>query len=50
VANAFFDATFAGLPMAGTCLPGYSTVSSAPSRVCQLTGVWSVTTGGCGRT
>jgi hypothetical protein len=50
VENAFFNGTFAGLPMAGTCLPGYAPNVVPPSRTCLITGVWSATTGGCTRT
>ncbi len=41
-AHATFNATVAGAPATGTCLPGYGvTASSTPSRSCTLTGVWS---------
>ena len=48
--NSFYNSTLSGLPMAGQCLPGYSASVTPPSRVCQLTGVWSSVTGNCGRT
>ena len=48
--NSFYNSTLSGLPMAGQCLPGYSASITPPSRVCQLTGVWSSVTGNCGRT
>ena len=50
VANAYFNSTLSGLPANGICLPGFSVGATAPSRVCQPTGVWSGTSGSCNRT
>ena len=50
VTNSYYNSTYAGLPMAGICLPGYSASSTPPSRVCELIGIWSSVTGSCSRT
>jgi len=36
-----------GQPQTGECLPGYGPTATLPQRTCELTGVWSATTGGC---
>ena len=45
--SAYFNTTFAGVPAAGLCKPGYQTGATPPSRLCSIAGVWSSVTGTC---
>ena len=50
VTNAVFPVTPAGVPVVGTCLPGYGPGVVAPSRTCLYSGAWSTDSGRCDRT
>ena len=47
--NAYFADTNSGVPVAGTCISGYTAGTVPPSRTCLVTGVWSADVGGCTR-
>jgi len=38
-----------GQPRPGKCLPGYAPDPNTPERTCELSGVWSETSGACQR-